>query len=226
MTAWLGMYDMPHLRSANDTLWQAIRARLGFGPDALSRATDPWPVWQDPDLILAQTCSLPFRALLSEKVQLVGTPDYDLPGCPAGYYRSVLVAKKPLSQCQTFAYNDRLSQSGWAAAQPFVGGLTMLDPTGSHAASATAVAKDVADVAALDAVTWRHIQSEFPDLTVVAETDPTPGLPLITSQRHNPDDIAQAVRAGLADALDAAHALNIRGLVSIPADTYLGLPLP
>jgi hypothetical protein len=45
------------------------------------------------DLLLAQTCGLPFRRDLWGRVAYVATPAYDLPDCPAGWYRSALVAR-------------------------------------------------------------------------------------------------------------------------------------
>ena len=68
MIASLPMYDMPHLRGAHDRYWTAIRDALGYGPDALTRGGDPWAEWQSPDLLLGQTCGLPYRARLHDKV--------------------------------------------------------------------------------------------------------------------------------------------------------------
>ena len=64
MIAFLGMYDMPPLRAANDAFWTAIRAELGYGPEHLTRTDDPWPVWQSPDLLFAQTCGWKFIYLV------------------------------------------------------------------------------------------------------------------------------------------------------------------
>jgi ABC-type phosphate/phosphonate transport system substrate-binding protein len=57
-------------------------------------------------------------------VTYVGTPDYGVEGCPPGHYRSVFVvraddrAPKPADfDGARFAYNEALSQSGWAAPQ-------------------------------------------------------------------------------------------------------------
>jgi ABC-type phosphate/phosphonate transport system substrate-binding protein len=74
--------------------------------------------------------------------------------------------------------------------------------TGSHLASAEAVAQDEADVAALDCVTWAHLQRWRPSLTarlrVVTWTVRSPGLPLITSLATSPSQMA-ALRAALDD---------------------------
>lgn len=242
MIASLGMYDMPHARDANDRFWALIRDELKYGPDALSRDEDAWALWLSPDLLMSQTCGLPFRAKLHDKVTLVGTPDYGLPGCPPGHYNSVFVASahsevSDLHDLETprLAYNEALSQSGWAApvAHFEAYGIDFAPgpETGSHAASAQAVADGEADIAALDALTWTMLQREKPlfakELKVIAHTAPTPGLPYITARGRDPEPLAQAIDSAIArlDATDK-NILHIKGLVRIPADRYLAIPIP
>jgi ABC-type phosphate/phosphonate transport system substrate-binding protein len=239
--AFLGMYDPPALRASNDRYWQAIRARLGWGPEALTRGDDPWAFWRAPDLVLAQTCGMPFRTALHGQVALVGTPDYGLPGCPPGHYRSVFVTRtaardRTLADLATgvFAYNEALSQSGWAAPMHHLAerGLrpARLVRTGSHAASARAVASGRADLAALDALSWALLQDHDPvaaNLVEIDRTEPTPGLPYITARGRDAAAIAAAITAALGD-LDAPDraALHLNGLVAIPAEAYLAIPTP
>lgn len=238
MIAALSMYDRAPIRAANDALWSAIRdalrARGIAAPQTLTRHDDVWAIWRDPDLILAQTCGLPFRARLHGDVRLVATPDYDLPGCAPGHYNSVVIAREArLPRAPRIAINDPLSQSGWAALQGWMveQGL-VLGPvivTGAHAASARAVAEGSADLAAIDAQTWRLLlRHEGADpMLEIARTAPTPGLPLITSLAHDPAPI----RAALTEALGALRpatlsALDLRGFVQIDAAAYLAMPLP
>ncbi|MGL6210447.1 MAG: phosphate/phosphite/phosphonate ABC transporter substrate-binding protein, partial [Paracoccaceae bacterium] len=129
MIASLGMYDLPPLQAANDRLWAGIRDRLravGIGaPEGLTRGDGAyWAAWEAPDLVLSQTCGFPYRARLHGRVTLIGTPSYRLLGCPPGYYRSVFVARAGDTRRTVaefsgapFAYNEALSQSGWAAPQ-------------------------------------------------------------------------------------------------------------
>ena len=239
MIATLPMYDRAETAAANDVFWAAIRAELGHGPCALTRTADPWPLWQSPDLLLGQTCGLPYRARLHGTVQLVGTPDYGLEGCPPGYYRSVFLSRDPSATLATlagrrFAYNEALSQSGWAAPALHMAELGLpigtLVETGAHRASALAVLENRADFAALDALTWALIRShdEFAaDLHVIAATSPTPGLPLITA----PGNDAEALRRAITAAIEALtpqtrRQLHLRGLVTFRADAYLALPTP
>lgn len=242
MIAWLGMYDMPALQPVNDRLWAAIRERLGDGPAKLDREVDGWEAWQSDRLLFAQTCGLPYRARLHGHVGLVGTPDYGLPGCPPGHYNSVLVVRADDPR-QTlvayngarFAYNDELSQSGWAApfAHFFAAGLT-IGPrvkTGAHAASVEAVRNSTADIAALDALTWALLQENRPEavagLRELERTAPTPALPYITGARQDADRIADAVETAIGDlAQQDREAMHLSGLVRIPATEYLALPIP
>lgn len=238
MIAALPMYDRPEIRGATDAFWGHIRDALDqvglAAPKTLTRDGDLWAIWQDPRLVLAQTCGLPFRLRLHDKVALVATPDYGLPGCPPGYYNSVIIARPgPLPAHPCLAINDPLSQSGWSAlvswltSQKMAYGAVMV--TGAHTASALAVAEGRADLAAIDAQTWRLMLRHTPlaPTLEIARTPPTPGLPLITALAHAPDSIAQAVAQGAA-ALAPAHraALDLKGIVQIDKAAYLALPQP
>lgn len=239
MIAALGMYDRAELRAPNDALWDGIRAQLGFGPSALTRDQDFWDIWRAPDLLMAQTCGLPYRAHLHEQVQLIGTPDYGVQGCEPGYYRSAIVVRK--SQPPTladlgqlvFAYNEAGSQSGWAAFWDHVGADAQpkdMVQSGAHVQSARLVAEGRADIAALDWVTWQMVQrydTFADDLMELTLTRPTPGLPLITAPQSNRAQLFDATRAAIA-ALAPEHKdhLLLRDLVHIPKAAYLAEPLP
>ena len=240
MIASLPMYDRPETARAQDALWAGIRAALGYGPIGLDRRRAPWDVWTDPDLVLSQTCGLPFRTRLHRQVTLVGTPDYGIEGAAPGYYRSVFVVRRgdshdlPAYRTRRFAYNEAGSQSGWAAAQTHAMSLgfrfeNCLE-SGAHRESARMVADGRADIAALDAVSWRLMlaHDDFAAaLVVAAATEPTPGLPLITARGRDQAQLFAAVRAGI-HALDPAarQALGVRALVHIPAQAYLEVPTP
>ena len=244
MIASLPMYDHPSTKAANDRFWQSIRKGLGFGPDRLDREEDPLLRSDRPVMLLSQTCGLPFRSGLHGRVRLVGTPDYGVEGCPPGYYCScILVARDEtrttLAEFATarLARNDIRSQSGWAALvaeyaqdtpdRPFAG--PVID-TGSHAASARAVAEERADFASVDAVTWTLLQRDrdlSARLRVLARTRPTPGLPFITGLTGDINRLRQAVHDAIHDlSREDREALMIRGLIAIPAADYLRIPLP
>ncbi len=247
MIASLGMYDRAETAAANDRLWglvrDGLRARGEPAPEALTRGEGAyWPAWRAPDLVLSQTCGFPFRARLHGQVTLIGTPDHGLPGCPPGHYNSVWVARSgdPRGDLAAFdgtalAYNDALSQSGWAAPQNHAAALGLRFPpgpcTGGHRLSALAVAEGRADLAAIDALTWAMLCRWEPwtaGLKEVARTDPaTPALPYIA--RAGADAaLCFAVLAAAIAGLDAADRdlLSLHGLVRIPAAAYLAVPTP
>ena len=102
--------------------------------------------------------------------------------------------------------------------------------TQAHLQSARAVADGRADIASLDAVSWRLLQTHEAfsrSLRVLQWTAPTPGLPLISAKA--------LAGAGMFTAVDAAiktldeqdrQALGICGLVKIPKSDYLSVRNP
>ncbi|MDW3222945.1 MAG: PhnD/SsuA/transferrin family substrate-binding protein [Paracoccaceae bacterium] len=238
------MYDGPTTRSANDRFWRLTRNRLGFGPDNLNRTDDPHDTWVRPDLVMSQTCGLPFRSGLHGRVSLIGTPDYGVTGCPPGYYNSCVIVRRddPRRSLSDFknarlARNDVRSQSGWASIEGHLAendfGFSFLGKTldtGSHAASARAVLDGTVDIAAIDAVSWALFQRETPaaqDLRVLVSTRPTPGLPIISSATADKDQLFQAISSALEALPEKDKAsLLIKGLIAIPPEAYLSEPLP
>ena len=241
MIASLPMYDRPETAAANDWLWQGVRAHLGHGPDRLCRAGDVWDHWQSPDLILSQTCGYPYRARLHGAVTIVGTPVLDLPECPPGHYYSVFVvrADDPRETARDFAearlaYNEALSQSGWAAPQNYAAAhsFTFSNPvqSGAHRESARAVAENRADIAALDALSWQMMQRHDPfaaNLRVLARTEPTPALPYITALGCDPAPIFAALQSAISELpQEDRTTLGVHGLIRIDPEAYLAQPNP
>ena len=90
MIVGLPMYERPELFQAHDNLWQLIHKQIDGSPQKLSRNVELWDLWTSPELLLAQTCSSPYRESLFKNTTYVGTPDYKLPNCPPGYYNSII----------------------------------------------------------------------------------------------------------------------------------------
>ncbi|MEM6610623.1 MAG: PhnD/SsuA/transferrin family substrate-binding protein, partial [Pseudomonadota bacterium] len=186
MIVTLPMYDRPEAQAANDRFYDLIRSFLPDAPETLSR--DGYH-WLNPDLLLSQTCSLPYRTALQDHVTLVATPVHDL-ACPAGMYYSVILVRKNDTRGQLaefknarLAVNSAVSQSGWAAIDDMAGAdgfaFTNIVETGAHAKSALAVADGTCDICAVDAVTWQMIErwdAFAADLKVLATTAHTPAL--------------------------------------------------
>ena len=241
LVASLPMYDWPELRNAHHNLWTGIQSELveqGIGaPSELGDGVG-LEFWRHPDLVLSQTCGLPYRRYLHTDVNLVATPDFSVEGCPPGYYCSVLVVRqdspaRQLSDTQSsrFAFNSTDSQSGYAAASTHCRNLgwwfASEIESGAHLNSANMVVNGEADIAALDAVSWRHMctyNSMSDRLRVIARTEPTPGLPYICSRRFDPGLVRTAVLNAIAALSKTdANALGLRDFVDIPSKDYLAV---
>jgi ABC-type phosphate/phosphonate transport system substrate-binding protein len=198
------MYDFAHLVAANDALWQAVAARLHAAglsgvPAGLRRDGTPDRLWQDPALLLAQSCGYPLMTSLVGRVRLVATPRYRAAGCIGAAHGSALVVPAGAGTLDLAALrggrcaaNQPHSNTGMnllraavatiAAGRPFFRSVAW---TGSHRASLALVAGGTADLAAIDTVTLAHLSRSEPDLVdrvrILGFTAATPGLPFITS---------------------------------------------
>jgi hypothetical protein len=206
----LPMYDRPENRAAHDALWALIRdglrARGVEAPDALDRETDYMEGWGRPNLVLGQICNLPWRARFRDRVTLIGA---------------------------RFALNDPLSNSGWDLPQDWArqAGVTLrpVALTGSHLGSLSAVAEGRADLAGIDAITFRNLQRWEPlaaRLRVVARTATSPGMSFITAPGRDPGPYREAIREAIAAVPAwASEDLGLRGLIVLPPSAY-DRPLP
>lgn len=245
MIANLMMYQRPELMGAHDRFWGLIRRHLiAAGIDApkkLSQDAEEFRVWKDPDLVLSMTCGMPYRLWLHDRVELVGTLDYGLNDCAAGYYRSAIVvrADDPRTDIaafrdRVFAYNQTFSQSGYGAmyfhTKPHGFFFEKQFQTGAHLGSARVVVDGQADIASIDGVTWRNAAKYEPfvdQLRVLEWTTPTPGLPLITGPKNDPQVVFDTVGKAIEElGVGDCAALGIRGIVKIEKSEYLAIPNP
>ncbi|MEL7151766.1 MAG: PhnD/SsuA/transferrin family substrate-binding protein [Pseudomonadota bacterium] len=237
MIATLPMYDRPEAAAAHDRFWALIRDHLGDAPDALTR--DAYH-WVNPDLLLSQTCSLPYRTGLQEDVRIVATPVHNLP-CDAGMYYSVVLVREddPRDTLDAFAgarlaINSPVSQSGWAAIDELAhqGGIVFgsVFETGSHDASARAVADQRADLCAVDAVTWTMIErwdGFASNLRVLCQTQPTPALPYVTAIERDPRPLQEALLTAVQSlSPEDRDTLCLIDVTYIPPSFYVTLPIP
>lgn len=241
MIAAFPMYDRPEVAAAWDRLLNLFRDAYGDGPSTLSRDGDLWEIWQSPDLLLAQTCGFPYRTRLKDKVTLIGAPDHGILEAPAGHYCSVIVAPprfegRELSALNgaTLAYNEPLSQSGWAAAWRHFDERALRIgrrvQSGAHRESARMVAEGAADFAALDVISWKLMQrfdAFVEDLVVVDMTTPTPALPFISARYQDTPRIQKALHNAIQNLTSGQREeLFLQGLVTLPQSSYEAVPNP
>ncbi|HEU5060219.1 MAG TPA: PhnD/SsuA/transferrin family substrate-binding protein, partial [Kofleriaceae bacterium] len=214
----LPMYDPPGLGEATDALWAAIAAAcraegMSGVPGALDRTRPLREVWQDPDLLLSQTCGYPLVHGLAGVVRVVATPRYAVPACAGTSYTSHCIVPRERGAVRLddlrgalAAANQIDSHSGMnafraliaplAAGGRFFAGVVW---SGSHRASLELVARGEVDVAAIDCVTFALLERLRPDLTgavrIIASSEPCPAPPLVTAAATFDDEVAALRRA-------------------------------
>lgn len=205
-------------RADTDALWRAVNALLLARGVSVGDLVPGIPEeellthWQQPGLILSQTCGYPLVTQLSD-VQVVGCFHYAAPGCEGIAYRSLLVVRQEDKHLRVDDFRGRRvvcnspdSQSGYNTLRKRVAPDTVNDYfsqvifSGSHRQSLIEVARGEGDIAAIDCVTWALLQRHEPErlagLAVIDRTPLTPGLPLITSHNTSPETIS-AIRDAL-----------------------------
>jgi ABC-type phosphate/phosphonate transport system substrate-binding protein len=240
--AFLPMYAVRGAQTHADALWNSLRDAIrGSGIDAPERVAHFAPRfegWLHPELILGQTCGLPYITKLCNGVELVGTPDYGVEGCAHGFYHSTLVASSadPRTRLSEFpgctlAINGKDSQSGYGAimfaSAPYARGGRFFQRaihTGSHEASMRLVARGLADIAAIDSVTWRmsrRFDPETSGLRAIETTEPTPGLPFIAAAGKPAAKLFDAVQTGITALPEATrHAFGLRDVLPLQKRDY------
>ncbi|MET0497432.1 MAG: PhnD/SsuA/transferrin family substrate-binding protein [Steroidobacteraceae bacterium] len=228
----LPMYDFPELRGAHDALWNALAEQLterGIGnvPHRLTRDRLHQDIWRDPSLLLGQGCEYPIAKAFADSLTLVATPRYTAPGCEGRFYRSVIVVRAD-DHSETLAalrnrrcvVNETDSNSGMnllrAAVAPFAGGASFFQSvfmSGSHRRSVAMIAADEADLAAIDCVTFAHLQRVDPALTsavrVLCWTPRSPCLPFVTARTTSESTVA-VLRESLAAVLADSTLADVR----------------
>jgi ABC-type phosphate/phosphonate transport system substrate-binding protein len=243
MIAALPMYDWPEVRAATDAWWAGLArhlraAGLADVPEALCRDIGPPAVWEHPDLLLAQTCGLPFVRRYRDRLRIVATPCYAAKGCDGPTYRSAILVREgsaidgpEATEGVVVAFNAEDSLSGHLALRLVLGGMRLggAVETGSHEASMRTVRAGKADLCAVDCVSLAFAQRHRPELARglrrIAWSPPMPALPYVTSAGRGAD-VVEGLRSGLQLAatdpeLDAAReALLLGGVAVLPDDAY------
>lgn len=230
----LPMYDFPELRWAHDTLWAAFADHMAAAgvtdvPCLLTRGLGHFDVWRHPQLLLGQGCEYPL-AKSPGSVSVVATPRYAAPGCEGGSYRSAIVVRGEEQaeglaglRNRRCAINEADSNSGMnllrAALAPLAGGAPFFESvvlSGSHRRSVAMIAAGQADLAAVDCVSFAHLQRLYPTtvsgLRVLCWTPPSPSLPFITA-RSTGESTVNALRAALADVFADPTLRSVRELL-------------
>lgn len=230
----LPMYDYPETADATEAWAAAIARYAGLELD-LSRPDDYGGAWSRTDLVFSQTCGYPFTHSFRNRLILVGTPHYAVPGCDGFRYSSTVFAREKREpdgyRGLVAAVNTPDSMSGMLALKSFFvdraqdghffGSVVL---SGGHVRSLEALQLGTADVCAVDAVCVAHVRRYRPELLdglhELGETISAAGLPYVTRD-VNVDRWQEAVTAAMnaSDLADVRAALMIGGLtLTRPSD--------
>jgi ABC-type phosphate/phosphonate transport system substrate-binding protein len=203
------MYVAPEpIRQANERWLTRILERLGS--DRLD-AKDLFltDLWLSPHLLLTQTCGYPLMTALRGRVRVIGRPRYELPDSSGGDHCSLLLSRAddawrtlPDFRDSRGVINGEDSNSGMNLLRYRLAPLhrdgqffASVAISGSHRESLRWLREDLADLAAIDSVTYaylaRYAEEEVAGLHVIARSALSPTLPFITTAAASDQQVEQ-----------------------------------
>ena len=244
-TASLSLYDPPALREAADSFWSGVAGRLAAVgvegiPKTLSHAPPGEAQWRNPDLLLAQAGSYELMTHLNGRVKLVATPRYRARGCDGPFQRGAVLVRRGDAATslgdlrgRRCAVSDldadggmnllRAETAALAKGEAFFQSVAL---TGSQAGGAERVAAGEADVTAVDALTYDHLERFQPELAgalrLLMWTVRAPGPPLVTAAAT---DLATREALQLALRLAAEDPAQREAMNELRLDGFNVLPL-
>lgn len=153
----------------------------------------------------------------------IAAPDMTALDVPRGYYFSYIVTGKSANMdAPRVVINNRSSHSGhtaikvWLSANGY--GEVPVFESGSHAQSLVALREGRADLAAIDALSWLHLDSTA--ITILDRSDPAPAPPFIVGNQ------TRVPKEALIEALNSGFErfgapVGIGGVVPVSADDYV-----
>ena len=242
------MYDFPEVHGAHDTVWTHIARRLeeaGIAgvPARLDRTRGTHALWSDPALLLSQCCGADLVGGYAGRLDLLATPRYRAPGCDGCHYSSVVIVAEESAASElahlrgaVCVVNGHESHSGTNALRALIAPLarqgrffSRVIVSGSHPASVAAVAKGEAAVAAIDAVTYAHLERYRPasleGTRRLCYTERAPGIPFVTRSGGAAERVGHLQRALVAafeerEVRAAAADMFIDGVEILPLCAY------
>lgn len=243
----LPWYDFEEVRPETDRFWSALVAAFrGRGipgvPEQIDRTSPFEEQWKSGRLLFSQACGYDVILAHRDRLKVVATPVYDADGCSGPNYSSVIVVREDsLPRCfedlrgTRAVINSPTSHSGMnifrSMVAPFHEDGRFFEEvlqTGSHEASIASLARNQADVAAIDCITWSLLARRRPGLLthvrVLARTPRMPAPPFVTGSETADRDI-EAMRDALTEILATKSftETGLRGIEVLPSDAYAPL---
>jgi ABC-type phosphate/phosphonate transport system substrate-binding protein len=208
----LQMYVAPELiHQANERWLARILEHLGETRRDAAGLSLP-DQWLSPHLLLTQTCGYPLMTALRGKVRVLGRPRYELPDSSGGNHCSLILgriddARPTLADFRGSrgVINGQDSNSGMNLLRHRLAPLqrdgrffAQVGISGSHRESLRWLREDLADLAAIDSVTFaylaRHAAEEVAGLRVIARSALSPALPFITAATVGEEQAEELLR--------------------------------
>jgi len=226
------LYDFPQLQLNTDAFWRAIVQRLRSAglrhvPTRLKRSRDYGAAWGSSSLLLGQACGYPLMKQFRISARIVATPVYTAPGSKGAWHRSVFIVHATsrfatLSDlrggiCAVNGFDSntgtnllRAAIAPLAEGKPFFRSIVI---SGSHLASVKAIVDRRADLAAIDCVSFAHLQRFVSTLTEsvrpLGQSMLAPAPPFITASTT--DDMTLAIlRKALAEVAADSQLVSLR----------------
>ena len=244
----LGMYAFTDAQqSAWRQLFERFIALYGSGavPIRLNFDHDPSKLLE-PGLWFGHTCGYPLMTRLKDYLEPFCIPLFDVPGVDGRHYcsRIITAAGSDIesirdSRGRVAAMNNPDSNSGMNVLRHAVADMAesgrffeRVVTTGGHLYSLQAVANGIADIAAIDCVSYQLIEDNRPQLCaglrILDESVKTCGLPLVMSHAHARDTDFAELTGRLNQALASCEVgvrdtLHLTGFEPIQMDEYQGI---
>ncbi len=202
-------------------------------------------LWLAPELLLTQTCGYPLMTRLRGQVTVIGRPRYELPDATGGKHCSLLLTREdnPRVTLQDFlgsraVLNESGSNSGMnllrqrlAPYQQNGQFFAHVQYSGSHRESLRWLREDLADLAAVDSVTFAYLarfaSHEVAGLRVVERSAESPCLPYIGAVGMSEKDVEhlrEVMNQALRERPDVAEVLGVSEVLPSTEADYQILP--
>lgn len=223
----LPWYDFPSTRRSLDAVWRETRSLLGARgigqiPVALNHEAPYTEFFSYPQLVLSQCCGLDLFQPLASNVVPFAAPVITAFDVSPGKYFSHIVARSSANlHTPHVIINNRFSHSGHTTVKIWleVHGKShyTVSESGSHAQSLAALREGRADIAAIDALSWLHLDTT--GLEILDSSEPAPAPPFIMG-KHSIIP-AEELAAALSEAFERhGHQLGMGGVVPVSRGQY------
>ncbi|MGB0865979.1 MAG: PhnD/SsuA/transferrin family substrate-binding protein [Granulosicoccaceae bacterium] len=218
-TASLPWYDSPNTRAALDSFWRVTRhALLDLGmeqvPEQLDRNSPPEQLWSNSGLLLSQCCGPDLFTDEARDLWVIARPVFSDLDCDHGlYYSHIVSARHYTGGPARLVINSPSSRSGHGALVEWCA-QERIEParicvSGSHENSLARLRMGDADLAAVDAHSWKNLTTG--KVEIVGRSKPALSPPYVTHTNQAAE--RERIFAALTQAIfEAGHILDIEGL--------------